>query len=178
MIPSPAAPASTTCDNESCNPSRMIAKRRTRRTAKTTPRLKEAGVPTVLWNAKPRTIAMMSGLSAAVAVRNNPDSRLRPASQRVLNGSSALEVKACSGPVSVSLWTVVSGPAAARSAPSQGEARRTGCRWRQCRASSALTTVQHYFYAWRDSGVLERINFELLLQAREAAGREPSQLEI
>jgi hypothetical protein len=38
--------------------------------------------------------------------------------------------------------------------------------------------VQHYFYAWRDSGVLERINFELLLQAREAAGREPSQLEI
>jgi len=34
-------------------------------------------------------------------VRNNPDSGLRPASQRVLNGSSALEVKACSGPVSV-----------------------------------------------------------------------------
>jgi hypothetical protein len=24
------------------------------------------------------------------------------------------------------------------------------------------TTVQHYFYAWRDGGVLERINFELL----------------
>ena len=36
------------------------------------------------------------------------------------------------------------------------------------------TTVQRYFYAWRDGGVLERINFELLLQAREAAGREPS----
>jgi len=34
--------------------------------------------------------------------------------------------------------------------------------------------VQHYFYAWRDGGVLERINFELLLQAREAAGGEPS----
>lgn len=33
-----------------------------------------------------------------------------------------------------------------------------------------------YFYAWRDDGVLERINFELLLQAREAAGREPSPL--
>ena len=64
--PQPAAPASTTCDNESCNPSRMVAKRRTRRMAKTTPGLKEAGVPTVLWNAKPRTIAMMSGLSAAV----------------------------------------------------------------------------------------------------------------
>ena len=29
-------------------------------------------------------------------------------------------------------------------------------------------------YAWRDSGVLERINFEVLLQAREAAGHEPS----
>src|SRR6202040_3252988 len=33
---------------------------------------------------------------------------------------------------------------------------------------------QHYFDAWRDSRVLERINFELLLQAREATGREPS----
>jgi len=32
--------------------------------------------------------------------------------------------------------------------------------------------VRHY--AWRDSGVLERINFEVLLQAREAAGHEPS----
>jgi hypothetical protein len=31
------------------------------------------------------------------------------------------------------------------------------------------TTVQHYFYAWRDSGVLQRINFELLLQARGLA---------
>jgi hypothetical protein len=36
------------------------------------------------------------------------------------------------------------------------------------------TRVQHYFYAWRDGGVLERINFELLLQAREAVGREPN----
>jgi len=36
------------------------------------------------------------------------------------------------------------------------------------------STVQRYFYAWRDDGTLERINFELLLQAREAAGREPS----
>ncbi len=34
--------------------------------------------------------------------------------------------------------------------------------------------MQHYFYAWRDGGVLERINFELLLETREAAGREPS----
>src|SRR6266404_9218674 len=52
---------------------------------------------------------------------------------------------------------------------------RTGCQWRQLpRGFPPYTTVQHYFYAWRDGGVLERINFELLLQAREAAGREPS----
>ena len=50
---------------------------------------------------------------------------------------------------------------------------RTGCQWRQLpREFPPFTTVQHYFYAWRDSGVLERINFELLLQARETAGRE------
>ena len=34
--------------------------------------------------------------------------------------------------------------------------------------------MQRYFYTWRDDGTLERINFELLLQAREAAGREAS----
>src|SRR3984893_2331171 len=51
---------------------------------------------------------------------------------------------------------------------------RTGCQWRQLpREFPPYTTVQHYFYGWRDGGVLERINFELLLQAREAAGREP-----
>jgi len=52
---------------------------------------------------------------------------------------------------------------------------RTGCQWRQLpREFPPYTTVQHYFYAWRDSGVLQRINFELLLHAREAAQREPS----
>ena len=52
---------------------------------------------------------------------------------------------------------------------------RTGCQWRQLpREFPPYRTVQHYFCAWRDSGVLERINFELLLQAREAAQREPS----
>jgi hypothetical protein len=45
----------------------------------------------------------------------------------------------------------------------------------ECAILSMLSsTVQHYFHAWPDSGVLERINFELLLQARETAGREPS----
>ena len=37
-----------------------------------------------------------------------------------------------------------------------------------------FTTVQGYFYDWRDSGLFERINFELLLQARDTAGRAPS----
>jgi putative transposase len=32
--------------------------------------------------------------------------------------------------------------------------------------------VKGYFYDWRDHGLFETINFELLLQAREAAGRE------
>jgi transposase len=34
--------------------------------------------------------------------------------------------------------------------------------------------VQSYFYDWRDNGLFETINFELLLKAREAAGREPT----
>jgi len=37
-----------------------------------------------------------------------------------------------------------------------------------------FTTVQGYFYHWQDNGLFEKINFELLLQTREAAGREPS----
>ena len=39
---------------------------------------------------------------------------------------------------------------------------------------STFTTVQGYFYDWRDNGLFEQINFELLLEVREAAGREPS----
>src|SRR5207248_3143668 len=37
-----------------------------------------------------------------------------------------------------------------------------------------FTTVQGYFYDWRDNGLFENINFALVGQAREAAGREPS----
>jgi len=52
---------------------------------------------------------------------------------------------------------------------------RTGCQWRMLpKDFPPFTTVQGYFYDWRDSGLFERINFELLLQARERAGREPS----
>jgi transposase len=52
---------------------------------------------------------------------------------------------------------------------------RTGCQWRQVpKDFPPFTTVQGYFYHWRDSGLFERINFELLLKLREAAGREAS----
>ena len=52
---------------------------------------------------------------------------------------------------------------------------RTGCQWRLLpKDFPPFTTVQGYFYDWRDQNLFERINFELLLQAREAAGREPS----
>jgi transposase len=36
------------------------------------------------------------------------------------------------------------------------------------------STVQHYFYAWQVAGLWETINFLLLQQARERAGREAS----
>jgi transposase len=52
---------------------------------------------------------------------------------------------------------------------------RTGCQWRLLpKDFPPFTTVQGYFYDWRDNGLFEKINFELLLQAREAAGREAS----
>ena len=52
---------------------------------------------------------------------------------------------------------------------------RTGSQWRMLpKDFPPFTTVQGYFYDWRDNGLFEQINFELLLQAREAAGREAS----
>ena len=49
---------------------------------------------------------------------------------------------------------------------------RTGCQWRMLpKDFPPFTTVQGYFYDWRDNGLFEKINFELLRQAREAAGR-------
>src|SRR6202035_4634090 len=51
---------------------------------------------------------------------------------------------------------------------------QTGCQWRMLpKDFPPFTTVQGYFYDWRDDGLFEKINFALLLQAREAAGREP-----
>src|SRR6201981_3002137 len=52
---------------------------------------------------------------------------------------------------------------------------RTGCQWRMLpKDFPPFTTVQGYFYDWRDNGLFEKINFALLLQARETVGREPS----
>src|ERR1700751_4877141 len=54
---------------------------------------------------------------------------------------------------------------------------RSGCQWRILpKDFPPFTTVQGYFYDWRDDGLFERISFELLLRAREAAGREASPL--
>src|SRR3954452_4031349 len=44
---------------------------------------------------------------------------------------------------------------------------RTGCQWRMLPGDFPhYSTVQRYFYAWRDDGTCHRINCELLLQAR------------
>jgi transposase len=52
---------------------------------------------------------------------------------------------------------------------------RTGCQWRLLPNDfPPFAMVQGCFYDWRDQGLLEQINFELLLQAREAGAREPS----
>jgi transposase len=52
---------------------------------------------------------------------------------------------------------------------------RTGCQWRMLpKDFPPFTTVQGYFYDWRDTGLFETINFHLLLQAREAVGRDAS----
>src|SRR6202022_5081683 len=52
---------------------------------------------------------------------------------------------------------------------------RTGCQWRMLpKDFPPFPTVQGDFYDWRDDGLFEKINFELLLQTREAAGREAS----
>ena len=51
----------------------------------------------------------------------------------------------------------------------------TGCQWRMLpKEFPPYSTVQRYFYRWRDTGTWERINHTLLMQAREAAGREAS----
>jgi len=52
---------------------------------------------------------------------------------------------------------------------------QTGCQWRLLpKDFPPYTTVQRYFYAWRDNGIWQTINHVLLMDVREAAGREAS----
>ena len=52
---------------------------------------------------------------------------------------------------------------------------RTASPWRLLpRDFPKRSTVQHYFYAWQAAGLWKTINFLLLQQARERAGREAS----
>ncbi|MDE2164648.1 MAG: transposase [Alphaproteobacteria bacterium] len=51
----------------------------------------------------------------------------------------------------------------------------TDCQW--CAPTDWLppvSTIQRYFYRWRDDGALRRINRPLMMASREAAEREVS----
>ena len=51
----------------------------------------------------------------------------------------------------------------------------TGCQWRQLpKDFPPYSTVRGYFYRWAEDGTLARINDALVMDAREAAGREAS----
>jgi putative transposase len=50
-----------------------------------------------------------------------------------------------------------------------------GCQWRMLpKCFPPLSTVQRYFYAWRNSGLLATINHLLVMTARQQVGREAS----
>jgi transposase len=52
---------------------------------------------------------------------------------------------------------------------------QSGCQWRMLpKDFPPYTTVQRHFYAWRDDGRWQIINHVLLMEVREAAGREAS----
>ncbi len=51
----------------------------------------------------------------------------------------------------------------------------TGCQWRMLpKDFPPVSTVQRYFYEWRDSGLLHQINHLLVMAGRELEGREAS----
>jgi putative transposase len=51
----------------------------------------------------------------------------------------------------------------------------SGCQWRMLpKDFPAVSTVQGYFYAWRDSGLWRGINHLLVMETRELEGREAS----
>jgi transposase len=52
---------------------------------------------------------------------------------------------------------------------------QSGCQWRMLpKDFPPFTTVQSYFYRWRDDGTWQTINHLLVMTAREVAGREAS----
>jgi transposase len=52
---------------------------------------------------------------------------------------------------------------------------QTGCQWRLLpKDFPPYTTVQRYFYPWRNQGLWAQINHALVMQAREAQGRQAS----
>lgn len=51
----------------------------------------------------------------------------------------------------------------------------SGCAWRLLpKCFPPVSTVQRYFYAWRDAGLFEAINTVLVMNLREIEGREAS----
>jgi transposase len=51
----------------------------------------------------------------------------------------------------------------------------TGCQWRMLPNDfPPVSTVRRYFYEWRNSGLLRKINHHLVMAAREMEGREAS----
>jgi len=51
----------------------------------------------------------------------------------------------------------------------------SGCQWRLLpKDFPPYSTVQRYFYGWRDTGLWHTVNHVLLMEVREAAGREAS----
>ena len=51
----------------------------------------------------------------------------------------------------------------------------TGCQWRFLpRDFPPYSTVQRFFYRWREDGLWQRVNHDLVMRAREAEGREAS----
>jgi transposase len=51
----------------------------------------------------------------------------------------------------------------------------TGCQWRQLpKEFPPFSTVQRFFYRWRDDGLWQTINHSLVMRVREASGRAAS----
>jgi transposase len=51
----------------------------------------------------------------------------------------------------------------------------TGCQWRLLpKEFPPFSTVQRFFYRWRDAGLWQTINHSLVMHTREASGREGS----